>query len=146
MPNGNAIAAHAIYQLGLLVGSIEYTRAAEKSLQSVADNVNHNPLYASGFLGLLEDSLKPPCLVIIRGEFGELGHWREQLLPALVHNQIAYFIPADTDDLPEILAEKNPGSETTAWICRGLSCEPPVKDLNLLLSDLANQSTPVPRQ
>ncbi len=136
MPNGNAIAAHAIYQLGLLIGSIELTDAAEKTLHSVVGNVNRNPLHASGFLGLLEDSLNPPCLMIVRGEPEALAYWREQLLPHLSPDQIAYFIPANAHDLPEALAEKNPGAETSAWICRGFTCDLPVKDLSQLLSQL----------
>jgi uncharacterized protein YyaL (SSP411 family) len=47
---------------------------------------------------------------------------------------MAFFIPSDAEDLPDAIAEKKTDGETTAWICHGFSCQPPVTDLTSLIS------------
>jgi uncharacterized protein YyaL (SSP411 family) len=52
MPSGSAVASLALHRLGLLIGRSDYTRSAEKALQSVADNINQTPFHAAGFVTL----------------------------------------------------------------------------------------------
>jgi hypothetical protein len=133
MPSGNASAALALHQLGLLSGCKRYTDAAEKALQSVADNVNQAPLHAASFVALLDAIHHPPVQIIVRGDATQLQSWREQLLPRLKPGQSAYFIARDALDLPAEIAEKIATDKVTAWVCEGFSCRAPLFELEPLL-------------
>ena len=136
MPSGNAVAALALYRLGLLSGRQDYTQKAEKALQSVADNVNQTPFHAASFVSLLEAVHQPPYQVILRGERALLARWRAQVLPGLKPDQMAYFIPDDAQGLPQAIAQRSSDQPISAWICEGFSCRPPIHDLDTLLADL----------
>jgi len=136
MPSGNAVAALALYRLGLLTGRLAYTQIAEKALQSVADNVNQTPFHAASFVALLEAVNRPPYQIILRGEPAILAQWRTQILPRLKPEQMAYFIPYDAKDLPQEISLRLSDKPISAWICEGFSCRPPVHDLDSLLETL----------
>ncbi len=114
MPCGNAAAALALHRLGLLIGRQSYTQSAEKALQSVADNLRQTPFHAAGFVALLEALHRPPQQIIVRGDLPSLRQWRQQILPRLRPDQSAYFIAADAINLPDEIAQKSTGSETSA--------------------------------
>ena len=134
MPCGNAVASLAIYQLGMLLGNQRYVHAAEQALQSVAGNLNQNPLHAAGFLKLLEVIDKLPCTIVVRGEAEQLQRWQESLNSQLKPGQQAFFIPVDAQGLPDAIKQKKPGIETKAWVCHGFTCQPPVSNLDELLN------------
>jgi hypothetical protein len=136
MPCGNAVASLAIYRLGMLLGNQRYVVAAEKALQSVASNMNQNPLHAAGFLKLLGVIDKLPFTIVVRGEAAELEHWQELLNFELKPGQQAFFIPVDAKGLPEAIKQKKPGNKTKAWVCHGFTCQPPVSNLDELLFTL----------
>jgi uncharacterized protein YyaL (SSP411 family) len=138
MPCGNAIASLAIYRLGMLLGNSQYVRSAENALQSVADNLNHNPLYAASFLNLMEQINTPPCIVIVRGKTRQLDAWRDRLALELTPYQMAFFIPSHAKQLPDTIAEKKAGEQTTAWICHGFTCQPPITDLTGLIAEISS--------
>jgi len=133
MPSGNAVASLAIHQLGLLVGNQAYTGAAEKALQSVADNLNQTPFYAAGFLALLEEVTHPSLQIILRGDEHSLLDWREQIMPRLKPGQMAFFIPHSAGNLPPNIAQKRSDEDASAWICEGFSCRAPIYDLEEIL-------------
>ncbi len=139
MPSGNAAAALALHQLGLLGGEPEWVASAEKALQSVADNVNQTPMHAASFVGLLQVQQHPPMQIIVRGDRDSLEPWRSAVLPRLQCGQTAYFIPAGVGGLPEILASKT-AATTAAWICEGFSCREPVESLEALLALIDKQN------
>jgi uncharacterized protein YyaL (SSP411 family) len=134
MPSGNARAALALNQLGLLSGRKRYTDAAEKALQSVADNVNQSPLHAASFVALLDVIQHPTLQIIVRGDASQLQSWRGQLLPRLKPAQSAYFIASDVLDLPPEIADKIAADKVTAWVCEGFSCRAPLFEIEPLLS------------
>jgi uncharacterized protein YyaL (SSP411 family) len=136
MPCGNAVASLAIYRLGMLLGKSDYIRAAEKALQSVAVNIRQNPLYAAGFLKLLEEVERLPCTIVVRGESAELESWQRVLSPGLRPDQQVFFIPVDTKGLPDVISQKDPGNETMAWVCHGYTCQPPLNSLDALIDAL----------
>jgi len=138
MPSGNAVASMAIYRLGMLLGNSQYILAAEKALQSVAGELNQNPLYGAGFISLMEDINSQPCTIIVRGEAPQLERWRDQLVLKLTPHQMAFFIPSSARNLPDAIAQKKTNNETTAWICHGFSCQPPITDLNSLISTISS--------
>ena len=136
IPSGNAVAALALQRLGLLLGREDYTRAADKALQSVADNLNRSPLYAASFVALLEEQHRPPMRLVVRGSGADLAAWRAAILPRLKPRQYACFIPADAAGLPDELAKRSARALPAAWICEGFSCRPPITDLDSLVSEL----------
>jgi len=136
MPSGNAVAALALQRLGLLLGREDYTRAADKALQSVADNVNASPLYAAGFVALLEAQHRPPMRLVVRGGGADLAAWRAAILPRLRPRQYACFIPADAAGLPDELDKQSSETLPAAWICEGFSCRAPIADLDSLIAEL----------
>jgi uncharacterized protein YyaL (SSP411 family) len=134
MPSGNAVAALALHRLGHLIGDQDYTKSAERALQSVADNVNQTPFYAAGFVALLEEVSQPPFQIILRGDRDQLDLWREALLPRLKPDQSAYFIADDLDNLPDEIALKKSDQSVAAWICEGFSCRAPLFELKAVLA------------
>ncbi|MFT5400511.1 MAG: hypothetical protein ACI8XW_003319 [Gammaproteobacteria bacterium] len=134
MPCGNAVAALALNQLGLLSGNQSYVQAAEKALQSAADSINQSPLYAASFQSLLEALNQPATQLIVRGNQRDLEDWRSEILPILNNKQSAYFIPADATGLPPIIAEKSCDKLPRAWLCEGFSCRAPVDQLEQLIA------------
>ncbi len=133
MPSGNAAAALALHQLGLLSGDTGFVASADRALQSVADNVNQTPMHAASFVALLQAVQHPPMQIIVRGDGDSLPSWRDAILPRLQCGQTAYFIPADADGLPELIASKT-ATRTAAWICEGFSCREPIESLPSLLA------------
>ncbi|MGD8838186.1 MAG: thioredoxin domain-containing protein [Gammaproteobacteria bacterium] len=136
MPCGNAVAALALQRLGSMLGREDYTHAAGKALQSVADNLNSSPLYAAGFVALLEEQHRPPMRLVVRGDEADLAAWRAAILPRLRPRQSACFVPADAVGLPDELAKQSSQALPSAWICEGFSCRPPIADLDSLISEL----------
>ena len=136
MPSGNAVAALGLFRLGLLIGRHDYVERAEKTLNSVADNLNQTPFHAAGFVALLEAITQPPLQLIVSGDATELDAWRREILPRLRPEQSAWFIPRDAADLPEELARKSRESGVGAWICEGFSCRAPIDDLDTVLNEL----------
>ena len=141
MPSGNAAAALALHQLGLLSGEAGFVASADRALQSVADNVNQTPMHAASFVSLLQVVQQPPLQIIVRGDGDELARWRDAILPRLRQGQTAYFIPADAGGLPATIAAKTAPC-TAAWVCEGFSCREPVDSLEsvLALIDEENQA------
>jgi len=133
MPSGNASAALGLNRLGVLIGSTRYTDAAEKALQSVADNVNETPLHAASFVALLQAIERPPLQIIVRADAAELDHWRERVLPRLRPSQSAFFIASSEAGLPAGLAEKITPRGSAAFVCEGFSCRPPLTDIEQVL-------------
>ncbi len=138
MPSGNAAAALALHRLGLLRGDPALTASAERALQSVADNVNQNPLHAAGFVGLLAQSSSPPMQIVARGDRATLSGWRQRLLPLLGPGQCAFFIPQDAQGLPPALADKT-ASRPAVWICEGFACRAPIFDIGEVAALLDEQ-------
>jgi uncharacterized protein YyaL (SSP411 family) len=133
MPSGNANAAMGLNRLGVLIGSTRFTDAAEKALQSVADNVNDTPLHAASFVALLETMQRPPLQIIVRADTAELDRWRERILPRLRPSQSAYFIAREEPGLPAGLADKITPRGAAAFVCEGFSCRPPRGDIEQVL-------------
>jgi ABC-type xylose transport system substrate-binding protein len=49
--------------------------------------------------------------------------WREAVGKARVD---AYFVAADVDGLPGVLAQQTASAPVVAYLCRGTSCDPPL--------------------
>jgi uncharacterized protein YyaL (SSP411 family) len=86
----------------------------------------------SGFVSLataLDEYLSPPQTVVLRGEAGALAEWRRALAKRYRPDTLVIAIPAGRAGLPPVLDKAAPAGGVNAWICRGVTCLPPISDL-----------------
>lgn len=128
MPNGNAVAASALLQLGLLSGQPKYIDAAERTIRCGYDTLSDQAISHCSLLHALELYLNPGIVIILRGEHESLKSWRA------ISNQ--YFIPRLTCVSIESninttdMEDKVPVGEACAYICEGTQCQPVITDIN----------------
>ena len=124
LPSGNGIAARALLKLGHLVGETRYLDAAERTLRAAWSTLSEVPHACPTLLLALGDFLAPPPHVVIRyRDASAMQGWREAVGKARVD---AYFIAADVDGLPGVLAQQTASAPVVAYLCRGTSCDPPL--------------------
>jgi|HigsolmetaAR202D_1030399.scaffolds.fasta_scaffold00168_30 uncharacterized protein YyaL (SSP411 family) len=134
LPAGNAVAAHALLKLGLLLGEPRYLDAAESTLRAALGAIDRYPHAHCGMLLALEDLLDPPAIAIVRGDATEAEDWRDELTKLYAPKRLVFAIPNSAASLPAGLAEKAPREETVAYICRGMTCSEPVRSLSALIA------------
>jgi uncharacterized protein YyaL (SSP411 family) len=146
-PSGNGVAALALQRLGHLIGEPRYLAAAERALQSAWALINQAPYAHPSLLVALEEQLEPGATLILRGSEPAMAAWRQTLDTSYRPRCSLYAIPSATNDLPGPLAEKTPQSEEPiAYLCQGLSCQPPSTSLETLQASLEtrwNKSAPL---
>jgi uncharacterized protein YyaL (SSP411 family) len=128
-PAGNGIAAFALQRLGHLIGEPRYLAAAERALKLFYVPLERQP---SGFVSLataLDEYLSPPQTVVLRGETGALAEWQRALAKRYRPDTLVIAIPAGRAGLPPVLDKAAPPGGVNGWICRGVTCLPPVADL-----------------
>ena len=140
-PSGNGVAAIALQRLGHLIGEPRYLAAAERALRLFHPALAQSP---GGFVSLatvLEEWLTPPQIVILRGDAGAIAEWQRTLATTYRPDTIVIGVPGTFRDLPPAL-DKPIRAETTinAWLCRGVSCLPPIADRSTLEHALESAS------
>ncbi|WP_119154480.1 thioredoxin domain-containing protein [Caldimonas tepidiphila] len=131
LPAGNASAALALQRLGHLLGEPRYLRAAERTLELFAPSLAEHPGGQGRLLEALAEHLRPPTLVILRGE--QAGAWRDALLAQYAPGRLVIALPGHEAALPAALARPlPPPGHTAAWVCRGTQCLAPVQDEDAL--------------
>jgi hypothetical protein len=136
LPNGNAVAARALGRAGHLLGETRYLQAAERTLRAGWGQLERHPHGHAALLNALDEHLEPLEIVILRGAESELRHWRDELAAVYAPRRLIFPIPADAPDLPPALADKKPGQQTVAYVCRGMTCSAPLASLPELLQQL----------
>ena len=127
IPNGNAVAANALLQLGLLSGQTKYMDAAERTIRCGYDSLSKQAISHCCLLHALELYLNPGITIILRGESEALNDWK------LIANR--YFIPQlvcfsiESKIITKDLQDKKPVGEICAYICEGTLCKPVITDL-----------------
>jgi hypothetical protein len=132
VPAGNGIAAHSLQRLGHLVGDTRYLEAARRTLAFAGDHLARSPLAHASLLSALEEHLRPPETIVIRGAGDKLDAWRKRAQRGYNPRRLVIAIPAQTAGLPGTLGAMPAGTGVLAYRCRGTSCEPPVKTLDEL--------------
>jgi len=132
VPSGNAVAAQALTRLGLLLGETRYLDAAARVLRAAWLPLERYPHGHAAMLVALDEHLEPPEIIIVRGAAQEAALWRDELTKLYAPKRLVFAIPATTADLPPALADKPALDGTVAYICRGMTCSPPVKSLEAL--------------
>ena len=131
-PSGNGVAAFALQRLGHLLGEARYLDASTRCLNLFHAHLTQQPIAYPTLLAVLDETLVPPRVILLRGPAAALGEWTVALAPRLAARDLLLALPNELE-LPAALAK--PGSDhPVAWICSGAACQPPLTDLAALVS------------
>jgi uncharacterized protein YyaL (SSP411 family) len=128
-PAGNGIAAHVLLRLGHLLGETRYLDAAERTLKAAWPELSQMPYSHTALLNAADEWFNPTRTIVVRGKAEEMQSWQDRLNTVYMPRTQGYAIPADTENLPGLLAERKPGSHVLAYVCEGHSCQAPVHDI-----------------
>jgi uncharacterized protein YyaL (SSP411 family) len=132
-PAGNGIAARALGRLGWLLGETRYLGAAERAVRGAWPSLLRAPQVHGTMLTALEEYLRPPQVVILRGPADEVARWSQSLAPLYAPLRMVFAIPDDAAGLPPSLAAKAPRGRAVAYLCEGPACSAPIDDLSRLV-------------
>ncbi|MBU1214179.1 MAG: thioredoxin domain-containing protein [Gammaproteobacteria bacterium] len=133
-PSGNGIAAQALLRLSELSGELRYRDAAERCLRLFYPLMQQAASQCCSLNTALAELLQPPSLLVLCGD--ETAAWRAAIRELYEPDLMVIALKGDEQDLPPALAKPRQSS-TTAWLCRGTQCLPPITSLDALKADLA---------
>jgi uncharacterized protein YyaL (SSP411 family) len=137
-PSGNGVAAITLQRLGHLVGEPRYLAAAERTLELFYPALARQPSAFVSLATALDEHLTPPTLVILRGERAAVASWHAALARVYRPATIVVGLPRGLAGLPAALDKPDTaGAAVNAWVCRGVSCLPPIGDAAELARVLA---------
>jgi hypothetical protein len=148
-PAGNPTAAAALLRLEALSGREDYRAIAEATLANFAGIVEHFGLYAGSYGLAAERLLLDPVQVVIVGSGPEADRMEATAVAGFAVNKTVMRIEPSRlvpGELPDALAETllqvpaPAGGKAWAFVCRGRTCLPPIRDAEALLQAL----TPAP--
>lgn len=138
-PNGNAVAASSLLQLGLLTGNTKYLNSAEKTIRCCYPTLSEQAISHCSLLHALELYLKPGIIIILRGTEKHLQQWQQ-----ITHNYVIpqlICIAINNDTVPaDSLKDKKSVGDICAYICEGSSCLPIITDINIFKNHIKNLS------
>ncbi|VFM95178.1 MAG: hypothetical protein BECKG1743D_GA0114223_100154 [Candidatus Kentron sp. G] len=132
LPAGNGIAVRVLARLGHLLGETRYLEAAENTLRAVWPDLNKFPQAYTTLLSGVEEHLRAPRIIVLRGGGKSLEQWRERCQRHYAPGRLVFAIPAEIDTLPAALGTLVPRGGTVAYLCEGYRCQEPVTDLEAL--------------
>jgi uncharacterized protein len=135
-PSGNGMAALALQRLSFLTGETRYAASAERTLAQFYPEVAAQPGGHTTLLMALEERLRPPRTVILRGPVPELLRWRRALAERHAPQTLVLALGPGARDLPPVLA-KPATDRVNAWVCEGVTCLPPVERLEDLIAQVS---------
>ena len=143
-PSGNAVAAWALQRLAALSGEQRYARAAERALELFFPSMRDFPAGFASFAIALEEFLAGVDTLVLRGDPALMRRWQADLASEYLPATVTLAIPAGTAGLPGPL-DKPPAQNSAVpgvngWLCRGVTCLPPMGDLVNLKKALKDQS------
>ena len=127
-PSGDGVAALSLQRLGYVVGETRYIDAAARTVRFFYPAM---AAQAGGFdtlLMALDSDLRPPKIVILRGEEESLLSWKEVSRRYYHPNDVVLSLPAGLTDLPPAL-NKPSEKAVHAWVCAGGHCWPALTNL-----------------
>jgi uncharacterized protein YyaL (SSP411 family) len=80
-------------------------------------------------LEALAEYLEAPEIAIIREAAADAGAWQRELGKLYAPHRLVFSIPANLDGLDAALTDKQAGSASRAYLCRGSTCSPAVESL-----------------
>lgn len=133
-PSGNGVAARALLRLGHLVGETRWLDAAERTLRAASGTLETFPHACATLLLALDEYLSPRAHLVVRCEPVDEGTWRDAIERRDV---LMYPIPRGATGLPGVLGAQATPLGGIAYLCRGLSCGPPIYTAQALADALA---------
>jgi uncharacterized protein len=128
-PSGNAVAAWALGRLAALTGEQRYARAAELTLQLFFPTMREYPAGFATMVAALEETLEPPRLLVLRGKPAPLAGWQAALAREFAPDATVLAIADGEQRLPAPLDKPPRPEPVNGWLCRGVTCLPPISDL-----------------
>ena len=139
-PSGNGVAARALVALGHLSGTPRYVEAAQRTVALFAPAIEESPGGHSSLLAAAALLGSPPAQVLLQGDPALCATW-QRALEARYRPGVQVLNLGNDGDLPAGLAKGPPvASGAVAWVCRRMTCLPPLHALDAIESALA--STP----
>lgn len=135
-PSGNGIAAQALLRLSEITGETRYRDAAERALILFFPLMEKAASQCCSLNTALGELLQPPELLVLVGAQKETAAWRAAVSTNYAPQRMVIALTGNESGLPAFL-NKPKATSTTAWLCRGTQCLPPISDLNALLAALA---------
>lgn len=129
MPNGNAVAASALLQLGLLSGNTKYLDSAEKTIRCAYPSLNEQALTHCSLLHALELHLKPGLIIVLRGTDKNIKQWQHLTNTRYIPHLTCIAINNNITP-PDELKDKSAVGNICAYICEGTSCLPVITDID----------------
>ncbi|MBW8365419.1 MAG: thioredoxin domain-containing protein [Rhizobium sp.] len=126
-PSGNGVAAFALQRLGHLLGEARYLDASARCLNVFHAHLIQQPIAYPTLLAVLDETLLPPRVILLRGPAAAVREWVATLVPKLGARDLLLALPNGLR-LPDILARPE-ADRPTAWVCSGTACQAPVSDL-----------------
>jgi uncharacterized protein YyaL (SSP411 family) len=141
LPAGNGVAAAALCRLGLLLGELPYVDAAERALKAAWSGIRDYPQAHMSLISALEDFLAPMQILIVRGEAGSARDWAREFAVLYAPTRMIFAIPSGEAGLPPALAAKDALDGTAAYLCTGMTCSAPLRDLKQVAGELARTTS-----
>ncbi len=145
-PAGNPSAAIALLRLEHLSGRQDFREKVEDTLGNFAGIVEHFGLYAGTYALALEQFLLAPTQVVVIGDDADAARLEATATAGFAVNKSVVRLKSSqvsADQLPPVLAETLPSlpgidaGMSVAVVCRGNTCQPPVREEEALLAALA---------
>ena len=134
-PSGNGIATQALQRLSALTGETPYAEAAERCLKLFYPMMQRATSQFCSLCTALEELLQPPSLLVLCGSEKETAAWQAAVLEKYRPGLLTIVLKGDEAALPSPL-DKPHAAQTTAWLCSGTQCLPPITGLDELLAEL----------
>jgi uncharacterized protein YyaL (SSP411 family) len=144
VPSGTAIACRMLLRLGSLCDE-KYAAPAIRTIESLARSAAQNPMGMSVTVGLVDRLARGSVDVVI---VGPRSHEATRALAGAAHRAwvvdrvLAWADPTDPASLDACAAlarDKPAQGEPVAYVCRGRTCSPPVRDPDALTRVLAER-------
>ncbi|HUX91713.1 MAG TPA: thioredoxin domain-containing protein [Gallionellaceae bacterium] len=131
LPSGNGIAAQSLQRFALLTGETKYSAAAERCLKLYLPALEQAGSYHSSLCTALAECLQPASLLMLCGPKNAVASWQDALRTRYLPDVMVFAVTENLADLPEALG-KPVTDRTTAWLCQGTQCLPPITSLDEL--------------
>ncbi len=138
VPAGNSVAAMVMARLSALTGDPAYEARAKETLETFAGVVEHFGLYAASYGLALRRNVEGTIQVCVVGDDDRARVLESAALRGYTANKsvvrvrnLAVLPPALAETLPHL-----PAGGSVALVCKGTSCQPPIDNVEQLITAL----------
>jgi uncharacterized protein YyaL (SSP411 family) len=132
-PSGNGVAANSLLRLGYLLTETRYIEAAERTLDYASQQITNAPTAHGSLLNTLEETLRPPYSIILRGSEDAVLQWQQKIAENYQPHIMVFAIPDNCKNLVASIASKFANrKKPLAYVCTGSMCNAPVDNFEAL--------------